>query len=571
MAMSSPPPPFLRIICPEPIISNMAPEYSRVCFTKNSGGVPGEEPIDTYKAIINAISVNPRNSTLNTLPGGSSLGSITTDHGPLQLAITTRKLWKSGSKLKVQFKGGSPWQHEKVKAYAPLWSSFANIKFEFDASSSPDILISFVPALGSWSLLGTDSTYATDQGRPSMNFGWIHDSKPEADIRQVVLHEFGHALGAVHEHTSPFATIPWNKENVYNDLGRGPNFWSREEVDRNMFTVFDAVEVPSTEFDPFSIMLYQYPGSWTTDGKGTSYNTELSDKDKAFISFCYPKDEYDVSLFHTLQKQKQGLLGPTTEAIFYFYKGFASSPRLVCGLYWLDIERGADAHIRAVTKNIQRDHFTAALETWGETKLRAAGMTWLEVPRFPFLQTGVFSTEEVRPWNQPRAKTSKRIDFDAPFLNSPQVVCFFTSLDMADGHDWRAEVFPSEIDVKGFTINVSTWSNTILYSSGVAWLAHPSSNQTKVASGRFSAADNASSNEPQTSSSMVKEWGVQFERIPKVFIALDKVDYEYERDIKCRLSLSSVTPTEMTWNLEAWGDSVTHSSGASYFAWEEAQ
>ena len=47
-----------------------------------------------------------------------------------------------------------------------------------------------------------------------MNLGWIHDSKSEDELRSVVLHEFGHALGAVHEHESPYASIPWNKEKV---------------------------------------------------------------------------------------------------------------------------------------------------------------------------------------------------------------------------------------------------------------------------------------------------------------------------------------------------------------------
>ena len=47
-----------------------------------------------------------------------------------------------------------------------------------------------------------------------MNLGWIDQNKKPSAIRQVILHEFGHALGAVHEHESPYSTIPWNKDKV---------------------------------------------------------------------------------------------------------------------------------------------------------------------------------------------------------------------------------------------------------------------------------------------------------------------------------------------------------------------
>ncbi|KAI4186158.1 MAG: hypothetical protein L6R41_003650 [Letrouitia leprolyta] len=547
----------------------MAQSSSHVCFSKNSGGVPVShlDPVDENLKAANAIMINPRNSTLNTAGPTANAAVSILAHEPLQLAMTTRKLWNSGRKLKVNFKAGTEWQKRKVKEYAPQWSKFANITFDFDTTGTPDILVDFNPALGSWSLLGTDSVYTISKKQPSMNLGWVLDSRKEAEIRQVVLHEFGHALAAVHEHSNPMAKIPWNKDQIYKDLGGPPNSWSKDMVDKNMFTVYDALEVPSTAFDIASIMLYQYPKSWLLNGEGTPFNTQLSDHDKSFIAFCYPKNEYDAGHFNTLQSQSQGLLGPSTESVRMFDKEYTEPPPLSYGLYWLDLGPGADVHVRASTKKVENHGFTAAVEALSGTKLVAAGMTWLETPRFPYLQTGSFSTEQVRPWSQPRANTIRRINFPKSFSSPPKVVCFFTALHIADGHDWRAKVSPSSVDEKGFTINVSTWSDTILYSSEVTWLAHPS-DQPNATSGRFSTTDAATAGSTQTAVSAAKSWEVQFTKNPKIFLALDELDYEHGKELKCKVGLSNVTPTEMTWVLQAGGSSVMRASGGSFFAWE---
>jgi hypothetical protein len=53
-----------------------------------------------------------------------------------------------------------------------------------------------------------------------------------------VLHEFGHALGLIHEHQNPVGGIQWNKPAVYADLGGPPNFWGKATVDNNMFATY---------------------------------------------------------------------------------------------------------------------------------------------------------------------------------------------------------------------------------------------------------------------------------------------------------------------------------------------
>lgn len=46
----------------------------------------------------------------------------------------------------------------------------------------------------------------------------------------MVVDEFGHALGILHEHQNPNVNINWDEEAVYADMARSPNFWDRNRT-----------------------------------------------------------------------------------------------------------------------------------------------------------------------------------------------------------------------------------------------------------------------------------------------------------------------------------------------------
>ncbi|CAM1360649.1 metalloprotease, M12A family precursor [Tenacibaculum sediminilitoris] len=215
------------------------------------------------------------------------------DEGKMEKGASIKtKQWKSGQTIRVKFLNGNNFVQSKVKQYAVEWENYANIKFEWVSSnSSANIKIGFREGQfandsGSWSYLGTDSNNSSH----SMHFGWFNNNTSDTEFRRTTIHEFGHALGLVHEHQNPVAGINWNKEVVYAYYAGAPNYWSRSQVDNNLFNRISASSSNYSDYDRLSIMHYPVPAEHTTDGVGVGRNTQLSATDKSFIARIYPGD-----------------------------------------------------------------------------------------------------------------------------------------------------------------------------------------------------------------------------------------------------------------------------------------
>ena len=208
-----------------------------------------------------------------------------------RLALMTRKMWQTGRTLRVSFLDGDEVMRERVAQHARVWMDYANVKFDFVDDEDAEIRISFVADSGSWSALGTDALISTPEwfppGSPTMNFGWLTPDTDDEEYSRVVVHEFGHALGCLHEHQGPKANVQWNKPVVYRYFEETQG-WTKEDVDFNLFDRYHEEETQFTEFDPESIMIYHIPPEFTLDGASYPTNVRLSQTDKDFISQQYP-------------------------------------------------------------------------------------------------------------------------------------------------------------------------------------------------------------------------------------------------------------------------------------------
>jgi hypothetical protein len=208
----------------------------------------------------------------------------------VRMAIINQKRWGVGSTLKCRFLDGTKTQQERAVEKARIWENYANLRIDFVTTSDEQVRVSFTPGQGSWSAVGTDALNADyfPTHQPTMNFGWLTDTTDDTEYERVVVHEFGHALGAIHEHQQPNEKLNWNVDAVYQYFSGAPNYWRKDEIDQNVLERYSPNGITATVFDEDSIMLYQFPDYLFTDGQGTPNNTQLSNKDKQLIAQMYP-------------------------------------------------------------------------------------------------------------------------------------------------------------------------------------------------------------------------------------------------------------------------------------------
>lgn len=195
-------------------------------------------------------------------------------------------LWNNGEVIKIKFLSGSTSMQEKVKTFASEWLQYANLKFQYVSQGPADIRILLGEDNGHNSFIGTVSRMISE-GEETMNLDTT-DFVTALSMKGTVLHEFGHAIGLLHEHSSPVSGIQWNKDSIYK-VYRKYYGWDKEQVDFQVFATYNESYTNGTSYDKRSIMHYSIDPWETKNGYTVPWNYHLSAGDKALIAALYPK------------------------------------------------------------------------------------------------------------------------------------------------------------------------------------------------------------------------------------------------------------------------------------------
>ncbi|KAJ7625552.1 hypothetical protein FB45DRAFT_68644 [Roridomyces roridus] len=202
-------------------------------------------------------------------------------------------LWDNGREIFYCFLDGTDRQKYKVESVMHEWMWYANIIFvrKPDEDESAAFRITF-EGDGSWCFIG--KTALNQKTGPTMQFDQISDEEKTVDSeRGTILHEFGHALGLLHEHQGPGAAraLDWNEDEVlewYRNRGYDDRF-----IRNNVLFMFSKRTQPSNynAFDPRSIMVYRINPEFNSAGLAADLNCNLSDMDKAYMVINYPRPD----------------------------------------------------------------------------------------------------------------------------------------------------------------------------------------------------------------------------------------------------------------------------------------
>ena len=201
--------------------------------------------------------------------------------------------------LQVHFIDGNQTMAETVLTQLKKWTAVCNLKFEQSELTGSDVRVTFRNQ-GHFSQVGTDARGLP--GEQTMNLAMNQSTMTEPYNMSVILHEFGHAMGMVHEHSSAASNLRFKSAREIATIfagrfGEGADFEETVRlVEFNILKKYKDKElIKFSKFDADSIMIYALPGSCFTDGNAIDANLDLSDIDKEYARQLYGAPDGSVS------------------------------------------------------------------------------------------------------------------------------------------------------------------------------------------------------------------------------------------------------------------------------------
>lgn len=215
--------------------------------------------------------------------------------------------------LRVSFLNSPAGLADLVMEYARDWSRVCGIRFDAVSDrNKAHIRVQFNIVGGHWSQIGTWARDIKNLNEPTMNLGFGRRAdfeRNETYGKWVIRHEFGHALGCIHEHNRPDIPNPFDEQAAFAYF-RSNQGWDEATTKLNVIDRFPHALIRASVFDPKSLMHYQFPAQIMKDRRARDLNPELSPIDEE-----YAAHNYGASSIESTSKPQESEPAPPRSAV----------------------------------------------------------------------------------------------------------------------------------------------------------------------------------------------------------------------------------------------------------------
>ncbi|KEP49692.1 H-type lectin domain protein [Rhizoctonia solani 123E] len=150
-----------------------------------------------------------------------------------------------------------------------------------------------------------------------------------------------------------------------------------------------------------------------------------------------------------------------------FTRAYHVPPKVVIWLTSLDSNCTYVARINAYADNITIGGFRLRIDTWCDSIIYNATITWIAVPSDnPNMTAGQLVTP-----GSASSGFQQKLIFDKPFKRVPRVMVAFNKLDVANNANLRITTSPKDITTQGMTLVIESWADTVIFSCAAGYIA----------------------------------------------------------------------------------------------------
>ncbi|KAL8786296.1 MAG: hypothetical protein Q9213_002891, partial [Squamulea squamosa] len=139
---------------------------------------------------------------------------------------------------------------------------------------------------------------------------------------------------------------------------------------------------------------------------------------------------------------------PNNTATVKFERSFSAPPKVVLWLAAMDFSKSVNWRLKADVTNVTNDGFTMSLGPWKDTILYKVDVCWIAHADVPGIQSGMFSTEDIRGGETWQLSNRGFTKFEKKFAKPPRLVAALSKLEFGYYRDIRVRT-KTEVSEEG--------------------------------------------------------------------------------------------------------------------------